>query len=135
MQALPTRGQASENVMDTRMNLTEIYLTATCKQNTFIAALLHNAKWTRYYNKCNRDTKQKLDQILKNCNHGRCQRMDTAIALVTTFRTAHLLFSHQNTPLGAYIMIVQAVKKWYRGISRRRMASITAYWVKVQPKR
>ena len=60
-----------ENVVDTRINLIEIYLSSAQKQSTFLAALPQNAKWTRYYNKHNRETKQKLDEILKNCNHGR----------------------------------------------------------------
>ena len=99
-----------KNVVDTRMNLIEIHLSSARKQSSFLAALPQNEKWVRYYNECNRDTKQKLDQILQNCSHGRWQRMDTAIGLVTIFRTAHLLCSRRDMPLSAYVLMVQAVK-------------------------
>ena len=36
--------------------------------------------------------------------------MDEAIALVTPFRTAHLLCSRRDTHLSAYILTVQAVR-------------------------
>ena len=42
-----------KNVVDTRMNLIEIYLSSARKQSTFLAALPQNAKWTCYYNKRN----------------------------------------------------------------------------------
>ena len=53
------------------MNLIKIHPSSTRKQNTFLADLPQNAKWTHYYNKRNQETKQKLDQILQSRNHGR----------------------------------------------------------------
>ena len=50
-----------KNVVDTRMNLIETYLSSARKQSTFLAALPQNAKWTRYYNERTQDSKQKLD--------------------------------------------------------------------------
>ena len=53
-----------KNVVDTMMNLIEIHLSFSHKQSTFLAALPQNARWMRYYNERNQETKKRLDQIL-----------------------------------------------------------------------
>ena len=99
-----------KNVVDTRMNLTEIHLTSARKQSKCLAVIADNQEWIRYYNERSLDTKAQLDQFLQNCNHGCQQRMNTVIGLVAIFKKAHLLCSRRDTPLSAYILIVQAVK-------------------------
>ncbi len=75
----------ARNVCETHMNLTYIHLKSALAQSTFIASLLTNDRYIKYYVECSSARKQELDGILQNCNHGRWQRMLMLIDLAKVF--------------------------------------------------
>ncbi len=75
----------AQNVYETCMNLTYIYLKSALAQSTFTALLPTNASYKKYCGECSNARKQELDAILQNCNNGRWQRMLVLIDLAKVF--------------------------------------------------
>jgi hypothetical protein len=96
-------------VVKTCMNLTYIHLSFALVQSTFIASLPTNKSCMNYYRERTPATKQELDTVLQNCNHGRWQRMMMLIDLTKVFYEAHKLCSC-HAPLSCYVLIVQGIK-------------------------
>jgi hypothetical protein len=100
----------AQNVVETRMNLTYIYLSSALAQNTFIVSLPTNKSYMKYYRERTHAKKQELDEVLRNCNHGRWQHMMMLLDLTKVFYEAHKLCSRQDAPLSSYVLIVQGIK-------------------------
>jgi hypothetical protein len=92
------------------MNLTYIHQKSALAQSTFITSLPTNDRCTKYYMERSNARKQELDGILKNCNHGRWQRMLMLINLAKVFYNANRHCSCNNAPLSSYVLIVQGIK-------------------------
>ncbi len=99
----------AQNVVETCMNLTYIYLSSALAQSTFIASLPTNKSYMKYYRERTPAKKQELDGVLQNCNHGCWQRMMMLLDLTKDFYEAHKLWSRQDVPLSCYVLIVQGI--------------------------
>ena len=95
-----------QNVVETCMNLTYIHLSSALAQSTFIASLLTNKSYMKYYKERTHAKRQELDTVLQNCNHRHWQCMMMLLDLMNVFYEAHKLCSLQDAPLSCYVLIV-----------------------------
>ena len=96
--------------VDTRMNTLDIHWRSVRAQKSVVSILTSLPKYKEFYSSRSAEGKKKQDDMLLRSRFALWPRLDIMTCITGVLSTAQHLSSREDTPLSAWVLIVQATK-------------------------